>query len=246
MKTRYLLAFVLVIFVSGASAAPYGTDEHTWALYHFEDNYQDSSGNNRHLNVVDHGSYFGFADSRPGWDLGKALNVTGSSDDGSSISSSELRYPGTGDWAVETMIFAPGAAQMIVHYSEGVAQHDPYQMGLNSSGTVDWRIDQQDGTRVGLTGQMSLDTWHHVAAVYDESESITRLYIDFVEVDSATVTSIENRQQDNVYIGSISFGARGPVYMDELRISTTARVPEPATLGLVLMGGLVLLRRRKR
>jgi hypothetical protein len=239
--------------IHAGTPGPYTPDAHTWALYHFENNLLDSSGNGRHLSVVDHGSHFGYADSRAGWGLGKALHVNGMSSDGSCIYSTQLAYPGSGGWTAEALIRVPGPdyAQIIVQYSEGIAQHDPYQMGYwCGAKEVDWRIDDSVGSRRQIFySPVEYGGWHHVAGVYDDNEDKIRVYVDGDMVDEQPAPYPIEVRGDPTYVGSISFGARGPLYMDELRISNIARtefIPEPATAVLLALGGLALVRRRRR
>jgi len=89
---------------------PLTPDANTWALYHFDGDFLDSSGNGRNLTVENPRGYLTFAQSRPGRGMGDCLYITQADARWSNqtrIYSSQLRYPGSGSWTVEATVFVP-------------------------------------------------------------------------------------------------------------------------------------------
>jgi hypothetical protein len=225
---------VSLVCCSPCAAAEYVPDAHTWALYHFSDNYQDSSGNNRHLTVQNPHGYVGFADSLPGF--GKALYVSQTSQEWSNqtwIYSPQLRYPGTGSWTVEALVFVPventWGLKVAEHYSEHIAGHEPYGLLYYvSTGKARWYINNT----LIVEGPMTQGQWHHIAGVYDDAEHKIKIYVDCdLKQELSVASPPENLQAYNVYIDGDWFGSYGPAYLDELRISNKARTPDEFPCG---------------
>jgi len=235
-------AIALFLTMSSSSQAiveEYQPDEHTWALYHFNEDFLDSSGNNRHLTVENPSGYIGFDDS---WHpfLGRCLHMLKRYNDFHNqprIKSSELRYPGTGSWTVEAQIYVPventTGATVARHYSEHWGGHDPYELSYFQNGEIVWAIQVGDDSWI-ISHPMTKGTWHQVAGVYDDNTMTSKLYLDGNLVDEISSPRPENLQAYNVYVGGSWFGPPGEVYLDELRISNIARteftVPGPATI----------------
>ena len=113
----------------------YTPDDFTWALYHFNGDFQDSSGHGRHLTVENPHGYIGFADGRAGGDMGQAAAIaqyTVDWDNHTRIYSPDLRYPGEGSWTVEALVWVPEGSSPVAfvwHYSEHWAGHEPVRLG---------------------------------------------------------------------------------------------------------------------
>lgn len=241
----------------------YLSDQYTVGLYHFNGDFQDSSGNGNHLTVENPRGYIQLTPNGCPWHdgyggFGSALYLsqadTGWSDQ-TRLSSGGLRYPGSGSWTVETLVLVPEAtsgAYFAAHYSEHWAGHDPFILGYNT--------DTAPGGGASFTafhGQtwdvvhtpMSRGAWHHLAGVYDAPAGMLKIYVDGDFRGAAPTSGMENLQSYLVYIGGSWFGIDGPLYLDELRVSTVARtefLPEPATLLLFGLGGFAVMRRSRR
>jgi len=219
----------LMCSVSFLQADQYANDPNTVALYHFNGDFQDSSGNNYHLNEQDPGSSIGFNDSWLGKGLGQSLYFS-QPNSGAMVESSALIYPGSGSWTVEAVVYIPesvvGAPSIALHESPSISGHEPFQLTWNNGNAV-WRSDDQSNHRTTLTMPMSKGEWHHVAGVYDDSAGTHNLYVDGVLGDWAPGLRPENLQNHTVTVGgNYSSGVGHPKYIDELRVSNIARGPE--------------------
>lgn len=141
------------------------------------------------------------------------------------------------------------------------SQNGGYQMYVTRDSA--WMTDTQyrlyfrvgDGTSqlvVHYYMDWATDQWYHVAGTWDAANDTLKLYIDGEEVGSAESTG--SSIQDST--GTLRFAQRlGAAYytldgtLDGVRVSDVAyeyAVPEPATIGLLLIGLPFALRRRRR
>jgi len=246
----------------------YAPDAHTVALYHLNGDVLDSSGNGRHLtlqNATGNFSYTTGASAAVQNALATAGTVTGWPG-GDRLYSSQLRYPGSGDWTVEALVYLPvgyaGGMYFIQHYSEHVAGRDQYRLGYHSgTETAMWRTWGGGAFHGPLAGEFSFGEWHHLAGVYDASEGKNLLYVDGALVGETPAPAMDAMGSWNTYILGSWFGSAGPAMIDEIRISTIARtpedfsqivrgeIPEPSSLVLALAGfgvGALVWRRKRR
>jgi hypothetical protein len=96
-----------------------------------------------------------------------------------------------------------------------------------------------------------VDQWVHLAATYDAAGGIDKVYVGGTEAGSRTPNGTIKVPQNNdpFHIGTQPGPGTSSVAMifDDVRISNVARVPsvpEPAALGAMMIGGLLMMRRR--
>jgi hypothetical protein len=99
--------------------------------------------------------------------------------------------------------------------------------------------------------------WHHVAATYDSATSTKHLYYDGAEIGPGKVLSGDLAVgAANFRIGTTNFAEYLTGLLDDVRVYDTvlseaeigdlAAAPEPATMSLLALGGLAILRRRRK
>ena len=120
------------------------------------------------------------------------------------------------------------------------------------------RVDSEDGQGNGqfnqtlTTGAVIKDgMWHHIAATFDDELDLFQLFVDYELAGQMTLAN----GGELMYDGSpLQIGGSFIGWLDEVRLSGIAltpdqflrAVPEPATLSLLGLGSLALLRRRRR
>jgi len=158
--------------------------------------------------------------------------------------------------------------------ADGASRPGQWEMWLSKGNTSGWRSCQNgyqepvnttmffgvNGDQANLYGShTALDgTWHHVACTFDSTAGYMAIYVDGqldnFRDDLAGVQILQNPGV-NVWIGSCTEWTGGTWIgqMDEVTVwnealnaeQIQAMVPEPVTLSLLGLGGLVLLRKRK-
>lgn len=105
---------------------------------------------------------------------------------------------------------------------------------------------------------LNLNTTYLVVARLDLATDQTTLWIDPLSESSTSVTATDGITYSvgaiNAYAlrqgtsgSSPNFGAPGDLYIDSLRVGTSfaSVIPEPSSIALLVLGGLLLLRRRQ-
>ena len=108
-----------------------------------------------------------------------------------------------------------------------------------------------------LSADLEFDTWYHLAGVREGTGAgAVRLYVDGALAGSASsahtaLTSPQEFSVGGANVGGGTFGRAVNGYVDEVRLSWGAldpdqflSVPEPATMLLLSLGGMALIRRR--
>ena len=100
----------------------------------------------------------------------------------------------------------------------------------------------------GAANSVTPGTWQDVALTIDNSAKLLKLWVDGVEVGSAGFAG--KRPQltcvQDIFVGGEVWDNRWYTgAMDEIRLLDYA-IPEPATMSLLGLGGMLLLRRRKK
>lgn len=120
-------------------------------------------------------------------------------------------------------------------------------------------VNTQQTNTISASVNPKLDDagWHHMAFVYDASANSVSMYLDYVNVGTRVLNSGTslNNVGGELWFGRPSGNATDGAndwYMDEVRYSSGAlnasqflQLPEPASVSLLTVSGLLLLNRRK-
>ncbi|MCC6423507.1 MAG: PEP-CTERM sorting domain-containing protein [Phycisphaerales bacterium] len=160
------------------------------------------------------------------------------------------------------------AQNMMDNGSDTLDRAGQYRLAVNtSSGKI--YVDLYDNGNVdhleSAGGLIGIDTWTHVGMTFNGG--LVKLYVDGNVVASqdysGTLTTISNSAGDFPLVGNANWGARSLTgYLDDFYYNDgaalsdslvnfysthtlTAPVPEPAIMGMLAVGSLMMLRRRK-
>lgn len=107
--------------------------------------------------------------------------------------------------------------------------------------------------RAGLTGDNVAtaigNDWHDVRMLIDVANNSSELYLDGAGTPTATQAGlVEGGQYNLTYFGQAGGSVKGQVELAYLRMTNSelAQVPEPASLGLLVLGGGAMLMKRRR
>lgn len=179
---------------------------------------------------------------------------------------------GTGSFTVEfffketTVAGAPVAQTYYSQIVRRAGMNNGSVFAVQMGGTPDFRPYARIGAGTptvtyqdvaSATSAMNDAQWHHVAMVYNADEQKEYIYLDYVNVGSRAVTvafdntSATEQLRFGRATGNATDGANN-WYVDELRYSSGAlnasqflQLPEPASVSLLAVGGMLMMNRRK-
>ena len=268
MKKMSLFMVLAVVLVAGVARAD------LVARYEFEGNFNDSSGNGHTGTPVGDAAIVNWApmpqtgmlglDGDHDWvdlgassdfDLSEAFTIT------AWVNPASLGEPGGYDQS-------PIVNKYGSDWTTGNVKHRGYYFRVNTDGTIKTRVVNaaQTGTSISSDSELVVETdvWAHVSTTYEyvaDGSSLIRLYIngELVGGTDEAVGPINIIPDRAAWIGGYQYNAEKysryfDGSMDDVRIYNNAMtpeeisamvVPEPMTMMMLSLGGLVLYRRRR-
>jgi hypothetical protein len=257
-KALFMLsAVVLLTCTATATFVPgeYADDSSTLALYHLNQSSgttvldDASTGRTAHNGTVVNGT--------PNWTTGDFGNGLGVSMGGSTGINMGALTGLTASYTIEFYFkwnYAYIGELGNLFYAEESAFARSYLVEHGASPAtfrIDYGVRKGDGGwyEIYTPADSVLDTsWHNIAftRTWDGTNTGCMIYVDGVEKASGSFAGgFWNPTSANLYMPfSSSMGGT----FDEIRVSNVARtefgIPEPATMGLLLLGSLAVLRKR--
>ncbi len=262
MKSWIVIVLLLVSIIHAKAAL----DDDLIAHYAFESNAQDVSGHN-HDGIIYGNATFGDSSNGQSFDPDRANNYILASNPQDFKLTNDFSF---GCWIKRTqkddpsgMIMSCSADLNYNEYSGWYMETTDYDQSLAvttyEAVTFSKMIDSTTRIRLSSGAGYADGQWHH-AFVTVSSVSGTKLYMDGILVDSDNGTEDVYYDTESYFcMGNfINDGTAAPAYLDdpiddvrvydrvlsEVEVEQLA-VPEPATLSLLTLGGLAMLRRRK-
>ncbi len=185
----------------------------------------------------------------------KSLQLTGSHvahlSNPAPLSSVHSDQPYQDQWSME-MWFKPTMLGMDSWLMRTVQTNQTRGIYLNSDKTVDVRGNINGWQLAISTTKLETDKWYHIAAVYG-SDLTFRLYINGVQEASVVIDSWYFATGIDATIGDLAVGLIDDVgfynhalSVGELGYNASYTVPEPATIILFGISGLIALKRKKK
>ena len=250
--SKKFLVLVLVLFVANIAAADITTGLQLYL--DMEDDLLDDTANNNDgtKQGVGAATYVASYNSS----LGKAISLDGS-DDYVSVADDATLDMGSGDLTISAWVKSDAGYKMFMSkgYGSGATglYYQMYQ--YNAYGYTTGNIDDgTNTTRTTWVGNVPANEWHLFTLVRDGGNTAT-LYVDGgVKITVTDVAGDTDNSQElaiGAECGGIDAWVNGA--MDEVRVYNRALsdddvlelLPEPATIALLGLGGLLLRRRKK-
>lgn len=169
------------------------------------DTFLDATGNG-HTGQL--GASAGADASDPLWTTGvagsSALRFDGTNDRATVVDAPALRFAGSFTLEAWVKRDVLGVSHCVL--AKGDSQRRNYWMLIDSSNRIDFRWETSGGSNRGArspSSAMIADTnWHHIACVYDQAASQSRIYIDGILVESETGSGTPVTSADPVHLGT--------------------------------------------
>lgn len=135
-------------------------------------------------------------------------------------------------------------------------ENSSWMLDTTNTDRIRARFDTADANNQTLTGPavpINDGEWHHVSLTYDVLTGIARLFVDYDNSTSRTITGALRYNDYPLTFGNLGGGRAFDGLIDEVRLTNQVltpsqflhAIPEPGTLLLLAAGGLMFLPYRR-
>ncbi len=164
-----------------------------------------------------------------------------------------------GDWTAEIILNTSqsGVQAGVMHYNAGGAGGE-WWLRMETNGTLTFLIQDSTNAVISTTSTTVINdgAWRHIAITHDAVNDQMSLYVNGVLEGTASTATLNGEilsgKDDFLRVGSWNVATSRQLVglVDQVRISNTVLspdgfVPEPASIMLLGLGGLAVLRRRR-